>query len=67
MARELGIGFVPYAPLGRGFLTGIVKPATDYRGTSRTKPPARRSRTPTGWAKHHVPIRNQPASQSRWT
>ncbi|MCT2399809.1 aldo/keto reductase [Novosphingobium mangrovi (ex Huang et al. 2023)] len=24
--RELGIGFVPYSPLGRGFLTGGVKP-----------------------------------------
>lgn len=23
---ELGIGFVPYAPLGRGFLTGAIKP-----------------------------------------
>src|SRR5258708_2293192 len=34
--RELGIGFVPYSPLGRGFLTGaITKPsdleATDFR------------------------------------
>jgi len=28
--RELGIGFVPYSPLGRGFLTGAVKPAADY-------------------------------------
>lgn len=28
--RELGIGFVPYSPLGRGFLTGEVKPAADY-------------------------------------
>lgn len=24
--RELGIGFVPFSPLGRGFLTGAVKP-----------------------------------------
>jgi aryl-alcohol dehydrogenase-like predicted oxidoreductase len=35
-ARELGIGFVPYSPLGRGFLTGRFKtvedlPADDYR------------------------------------
>ena len=28
--RELGIGFVPYSPLGRGFLTGAVKPAGEY-------------------------------------
>lgn len=27
---ELGIGFVPYSPLGRGFLTGTAKPAADY-------------------------------------
>ncbi len=34
--RELGIGFVPYSPLGRGFLTGRFKtiddlPENDYR------------------------------------
>jgi aryl-alcohol dehydrogenase-like predicted oxidoreductase len=34
--RELGIGFVAYSPLGRGFLTGLIKrfeelPADDYR------------------------------------
>jgi aryl-alcohol dehydrogenase-like predicted oxidoreductase len=34
--RELGIGLVPFSPLGRGFLTGTVKraeeyPATDFR------------------------------------
>ncbi|KQO16593.1 aldo/keto reductase [Paenibacillus sp. Leaf72] len=28
--RELGIGLVPYAPLGRGFLTNDVKPAEEY-------------------------------------
>jgi aryl-alcohol dehydrogenase-like predicted oxidoreductase len=27
--RELGIGFVPYSPLGRGFLTGAIKKFTD--------------------------------------
>jgi aryl-alcohol dehydrogenase-like predicted oxidoreductase len=28
--RELGIGFVPYSPLGRGLITGQVKRAEDY-------------------------------------
>jgi aryl-alcohol dehydrogenase-like predicted oxidoreductase len=28
--RELGIGFVPYSPLGRGFLTSEIKPASEY-------------------------------------
>ncbi|MDX6640937.1 MAG: hypothetical protein QOF12_1948 [Solirubrobacteraceae bacterium] len=27
--RELGIGFVPYSPLGRGFLTGAIKSPAD--------------------------------------
>ena len=30
VVRELGIGFVPYSPLGRGFLTGDFKPAVEY-------------------------------------
>jgi aryl-alcohol dehydrogenase-like predicted oxidoreductase len=28
--RELGIGLVPFSPLGRGFLTGAVKRAEEY-------------------------------------
>jgi aryl-alcohol dehydrogenase-like predicted oxidoreductase len=31
--RELGIGLVPFAPLGRGFLTGAVKRAEEYPET----------------------------------
>jgi aryl-alcohol dehydrogenase-like predicted oxidoreductase len=36
VCRELGIGFVPYSPLGRGFLTGSIRslddlPANDWR------------------------------------
>jgi aryl-alcohol dehydrogenase-like predicted oxidoreductase len=27
--RELGIGFIPYSPLGRGFLTGAIQKVTD--------------------------------------
>ena len=39
VCRELGIGFVPYSPLGRGFLTGQITkpadlPANDYRRTT---------------------------------
>ena len=30
LLRELGIGLVPFAPLGRGFLTGNVKRAEEY-------------------------------------
>jgi len=38
VARELGIGIVPYSPLGRGFLTGQLDPstltATDFRAAN---------------------------------
>ncbi len=35
--RELGIGFVPYSPLGRGFLTGTITKPSDLRAEdSRT-------------------------------
>lgn len=30
LLRELGIGLVPYSPLGRGFLTGAAKRAEEY-------------------------------------
>ncbi|MFE3521449.1 aldo/keto reductase [Streptomyces sp. NPDC059161] len=30
---ELGIGFVAYSPLGRGFITGTAKPADQYEGS----------------------------------
>jgi aryl-alcohol dehydrogenase-like predicted oxidoreductase len=30
LLRELGIGLVPFSPLGRGFLTGAAKAAEDY-------------------------------------
>jgi aryl-alcohol dehydrogenase-like predicted oxidoreductase len=31
--RELGIGFVPYSPLGRGFLTGAITKPSDLEAT----------------------------------
>ncbi|MFE7930049.1 aldo/keto reductase [Streptomyces sp. NPDC057456] len=33
LLQELGIGFVPYSPLGRGFITGTAKPAGSYDAT----------------------------------
>jgi aryl-alcohol dehydrogenase-like predicted oxidoreductase len=33
--KELGIGFVPFSPLGRGFLTGQVKPDSVSKGDFR--------------------------------
>ncbi len=47
--EELGIGFVPFSPLGRGFLTGAIDPTTsfadgDIRGSlPRFSPEARRA------------------------
>lgn len=32
VCEELGIGFVPYSPLGRGFLTGTLAPSTRFDG-----------------------------------
>jgi aryl-alcohol dehydrogenase-like predicted oxidoreductase len=34
--RELGIGLVPYSPLGRGILTGAIKPGSLAAGDSRS-------------------------------
>lgn len=39
LLRELGIGFVPYSPLGRGFLTGAVKPDSVPAGDFRANMP----------------------------
>ncbi len=35
--QELGIGFVPRSPLGRGFITGSAKPAAEYDATDFRK------------------------------
>ncbi|MFJ9173905.1 aldo/keto reductase [Streptomyces sp. NPDC102360] len=44
LLQELGIGFVPYSPLGRGFITGTAKPAgqgdaTDMRNSDPRRQP----------------------------
>jgi len=35
--RELGIGFVPYSPLGRGFLTGQIQSPLDFEAGDHRK------------------------------
>ena len=35
--RELGVGFVPYSPLGRGFLTGAIKSASSLEPDDRRR------------------------------
>jgi len=43
--EELGIGLVPYSPLGRGYLTGKIDENTTYDSTDiRSRNPASRRR-----------------------
>ena len=42
---ELGIGLVPYSPLGKGFLTGTIDPV---HGVPRRRPPGQHPPLPTG-------------------
>ena len=46
MLEELGIGFVPFSPLGKGFLTGKIDENTTFDSTDfrNTRPPLRRRR-----------------------
>ena len=37
VTRELGIGFVPYSPLGRGFLTGAIRSADQLAADDRRR------------------------------
>ena len=42
LCRELGIGFVPYSPLGRRFLTGEINRIEDHEpDDARRNPPPR--------------------------
>ena len=53
--RELGIGFVPYSPLGRGFLSGKIRSLDDFDETT-SGAPRRVSRA-----------RTSPRTSSCWT
>jgi aryl-alcohol dehydrogenase-like predicted oxidoreductase len=52
LCAELGIGFVPYSPLGRGFLTGAIDETTDFSSNDnraslpRFTPEARKANRP---------------------
>ena len=47
--EELGIGFVPFSPLGRGFLTGKIDESTTFDSTDfRASLPALRARSAQG-------------------
>jgi len=39
LTRDLGIGFMAYSPLGRGFLTGAVRTVEDVKGDRRAEHP----------------------------
>ncbi|QSB13737.1 aldo/keto reductase [Natronosporangium hydrolyticum] len=46
VARKLGVGIVPFAPLGRGFLTGAIPAGTSFDPDDlRANDPRRRART----------------------
>lgn len=38
VCEELGIGFVPYSPLSRGFLTGVINERTKYDANNDNRP-----------------------------
>jgi aryl-alcohol dehydrogenase-like predicted oxidoreductase len=66
--RELGIGFVPYSPLGRGFLTGrSAASRTSSRATSaRTASPGSSARTSSATSRSSsASTRSPPGSAAR--
>ena len=66
LLRELGIGLVPFSPLGRGFLTGTAKRAEEYpEGDYRREIPDTRVRTTTPTCGRHRRFRTWPAARAR--
>ena len=63
--RELGIGFVPYSPLGRGFLTGATIRSIDdlARTTSGARTRASRARTSSATSRSSTASRRSPPSK----
>jgi aryl-alcohol dehydrogenase-like predicted oxidoreductase len=54
LLEELGIGFVPFSPLGKGFLTGSIKPGTTLARMITAAPcrvsPSRRLKPMKSWS-----------------
>ncbi|KPI30297.1 NADP-dependent oxidoreductase domain containing protein [Actinobacteria bacterium OK074] len=64
LLRELNIGFVPFAPLGQGFLTGTIRsPTPSRRATSGTATRASPART--SGATSVSPTRSRPSPRRR--
>jgi aryl-alcohol dehydrogenase-like predicted oxidoreductase len=68
--EELGIGFVPYSPLGKGFLTGTINQSTAFTNSDiRTTIPPLLRREPQGEPgtrrppRHHRPAQGSHAAQ----
>ena len=74
LLRELGIGFVPYSPLGHGFLTGEIRSPDDISPTTTGARPTRASPARTSSATCASSTRSRPSPprsaphrrRSRW-
>jgi aryl-alcohol dehydrogenase-like predicted oxidoreductase len=71
LLRELGIGFVPYSPLGHGFLTGKIRSLDGFTTTTGARPtrasPARTSSATCASSTRSRPLPPRPAQhRHRW-
>src|SRR5258708_2452001 len=66
LLRELGIGLVGFAPLGRGFLTGSVKRAEEYPESDyRHNDPRYKAKISTPTCERHRPCTSWPSRRAR--